>query len=43
MRDDNVGCLDVIVLFITVALIFFLAWIVATSGLPDWLKFLLLK
>lgn len=43
MRDDNVGCLEVIGLFLAVAMVFALAWTVASSGLPDWMKFFLLK
>lgn len=43
MRDDNVGCLEVIGLILAVALVFALAWMVATSNLPEWFKFFLLK
>lgn len=43
MNDEKMGCLEVIGLFLAVALVFALAWMASTSDLPEWFKFFLLK
>lgn len=43
MNEDKVGCLEVLGLFIGIAIIFALACWVGNSDLPSWLKYYLLS
>lgn len=41
---DNEGCLGATIgLLLAIGVCLFFAWLVGTSALPDWLKFLLLS
>ena len=41
--NDNFGCFGFVILAIVLGICMFLTYVIATSELPLWLKFLLLR